>query len=75
MPNLKLKDYDLKESLHLLLNGISEKIQPGVAMITEKGYYFWYSEQYLAEVCRLVLDDPLLGKMTSWKSLVKPLLN
>ena len=68
--NLKLKDSALKEALLVLLNGISETHQPGTtAMTTGQGYYFWYSEQHLAKVCQLVVDDPKIGKMITWKSL------
>lgn len=75
MSQSKFNDDIFKKNLHEFLTHISNRqTKNQTALTTGKGYFFWYSEVYLANIVELVIADSVLGKRFAWKELGQSIL-
>lgn len=65
-----MNENTFKQALTKFLDSIAdEKNEKTTGMISGDGFYFWYSVSYLTNAVEMVIDDPKLGKLFSWKKL------
>lgn len=61
-----------KQSLTKFLDSTADKKnEKTTGMRSGKGFYFWYSENCLDIAVEMVIEDPKIGKLFSWKQLRK----
>jgi hypothetical protein len=59
-----------KQALDKFLDSIADKKnEKTTGMISSEGFYFWYSVNYLTNAAEMVIEDPKIGKLFSWKKL------
>ncbi|MGJ3791929.1 hypothetical protein [Lactiplantibacillus argentoratensis] len=59
-----------KQEITKFLDSITNKQDENTSGMTMgQGYFFWYSEIYLANAVEIIIEDSKLGKLFSWKNL------